>query len=118
MKIELTPRLADILDHTIHRAVGGFYCGGVADMKSLVAAGFMQSAGWKPFVPDEYFKITQAGREALRKWQAAQPKPKPVKRRRRSPAFDSWRSYVESYGRTPFPKFLNDVWPRLDTFSR
>lgn len=56
---------AAILYHTAHRAAGGFYCGGGKDMDALIAAGLMQSAGRKSFVPDEYFKITPAGRAAL-----------------------------------------------------
>lgn len=51
-----------ILDHTLHRAAGGLYCGDGKDMQALVAAGLMVSAGRKSFVPDEYFRITEAGR--------------------------------------------------------
>lgn len=69
MKTELTNEQR--LYHTEHRAAGGFYCGGGKDMDALVAAGLMQSAGRKSFVPDEYFRITAAGRSALR--QATQP---------------------------------------------
>lgn len=56
----------EILHHTEHRAAGGFYCGDSKHMQSLIAAGLMKSAGWKSFVPDEYFCITGAGRRALR----------------------------------------------------
>ena len=55
-----------ILDHTEHRAAGGYYCGGGKDMDALVAAGLMEYAGRKSFVPDPYYKITSAGRAALR----------------------------------------------------
>jgi len=55
-----------ILDHTIHRASGGMYCGDSPDMQQLVAAGLMRSSGHKFFVPDEYFQITIEGREALK----------------------------------------------------
>ena len=71
MNTPLTNEQIDILDRTIHRAAGGFYCGGGKEMDALVAAGFMQSAGRKSFVPDEYFLITSAGREALRENRAA-----------------------------------------------
>lgn len=64
--IELTRNQIGILSHTVYRAAGGFYCGGGKDMEALVAAGLMQLAGRKSFVPDEYFRITSAGREALR----------------------------------------------------
>jgi hypothetical protein len=55
-----------ILDHTEHRAAGGYYCGGGKDMDALVASGLMEYAGRKSFVPDPYYKITSAGRSALR----------------------------------------------------
>lgn len=61
----LTREQCAILHHTVHRAAGGFYCGGGPDMDVLVARGLMQSAGRKSFVPDEYFRITAAGRTAL-----------------------------------------------------
>ena len=64
--LELTREQRDILYHTEHRAAGGFYCGGGKEMDTLVAAGLMESAGRKSFVPDEYFRITSKGRAALR----------------------------------------------------
>lgn len=57
---------SEILYHTEHRAAGGFYCGGGKDMDALVAAGLMEYAGRKSFVPDPYYKITSKGRAALR----------------------------------------------------
>ena len=65
---DLNKEQADILDHTIHRAAGGFYCGGGKEMNALVAGGLMVSAGRKSFVPDEYFRITRKGQEALREY--------------------------------------------------
>ena len=69
--MKLTNEQASILHHTIYRAAGGFYCGGGRDMDILVAAGLMVSAGRKSFVPDEYFRITAAGRTALVEHNAA-----------------------------------------------
>lgn len=66
MNAEITKEQREILYHTEHRAAGGFFCGGGKDMDALVAAGLMESAGRKSFVPDEYFKITSAGRKELR----------------------------------------------------
>lgn len=63
---KLNAEQKDILDHTEHRAAGGLYCGGGKDMDELVAAGLMEFAGRKSFVPDPYYRITSAGREALR----------------------------------------------------
>jgi len=66
MSIALSKDQIAILHHTEHRAAGGLYCGGGKNMDALVAAGLMASAGRKSFVPDEYFRITSAGRTALR----------------------------------------------------
>jgi hypothetical protein len=55
-----------ILDHTVNRAAGGLYCGDSPEMRELVSHRLMVSAGRKSFVPDEYFKITDKGRDALR----------------------------------------------------
>ncbi len=62
----LTAEQIGILHHTEHRAAGGLYCGGGKAMDALVAAGLMESAGRKSFVPDPYYRITSAGRAALR----------------------------------------------------
>jgi hypothetical protein len=55
-----------ILDHVVNRAAGDVYCGDSPDMQVLVKQGMMKSAGMKSFVPDEYFRITDKGREARR----------------------------------------------------
>jgi len=62
-----------ILDHTEHRAAGGFYCGGSPDMDALIAAGLMEFAGWKSFVPDAYYRITSKGRSVLRELKKQTP---------------------------------------------
>lgn len=54
------------MDHTANRTANGLYCGDSPDMQELVAAGLMVSVGRKSFVPDEYFKLTAAGYEALK----------------------------------------------------
>ena len=64
---DLNTEQLSILDHTMHRAAGGLYCGDSPDMEKLVANGFMVSAGRKSFVPSEYFRMTGRGREALKK---------------------------------------------------
>ena len=63
----------EILIHTACRAAGGYYCGDSRyycgdsqDMQVLVAAGLMESAGRKSFVPDEYFRLTPKGCDWLR----------------------------------------------------
>lgn len=65
MNNKLTKEQIAILDHTIHHAAGGLYCGGGKGMDALVSVGLMISAGRKSFVPDEYFRITDDGRKAL-----------------------------------------------------
>jgi hypothetical protein len=55
-----------IMRHAATRAANGHYCGDGPDMRALVARGLMESAGRKPFVPDEYFRLTEQGREFLR----------------------------------------------------
>ncbi len=62
----ITNSQADILDHTIHRAAGGFYCGRCQIMDELVAAGLMEFSGHKFGL--EYFNITHAGRVELKVW--------------------------------------------------
>lgn len=64
--MNITKNQRDILDHTAHRAAGGFYCGDSEAMQELVSLGLMVSAGKKDFVPDEYFTLTGAGRQALK----------------------------------------------------
>ena len=65
-RMSLTNNQRNILDHTVHRAVGCFYCGDSNDMQRLVQLELMVSAGKKPFVLDEYFTITGKGRKALK----------------------------------------------------
>lgn len=58
----------EIIQHAIKN---GLFCGGSKDMDALVEAGLMELAGRKSFVPDPYYRVTTAGRQALaadRKW--------------------------------------------------
>ena len=64
--MNLTSEQRDILEHTLHRSPQGLFCGDSQDMRSLVAAGLMEKAGKKSFVPDAYFRITPKGKEALK----------------------------------------------------
>jgi len=64
--MKLNKEQISIMNHTAHRADGGYYCGDSPDMKELVQLGLMESAGIKSFVPDEYFKMTSKGREVLK----------------------------------------------------
>jgi len=60
------PEHFEILDHTINRASKGLFCGDSPAMQELVEAGLMESAGRAGWCPDEFFRITPAGREAHR----------------------------------------------------
>lgn len=52
-----------IINHTIKN---GIFCGGSKDMDKLCEAGFMAYAGHKSFVPDPYYRVTTAGRNAIK----------------------------------------------------
>lgn len=69
--MQLTFDQLNILDHTANRAARGLFCGDSPAMQSLVKAGLMESAGRKSFVPDEYFRLTSKGREALQQHKEA-----------------------------------------------
>jgi hypothetical protein len=101
-----------ILDHTINRACRGMYCGDSPDMQSLVERGLMEFAGRVSFVPDPYFRITAAGREA---WKAHQPPPPPIPRRKarekaryreylRAECGESFGSWLKASGTPTKPK--------------
>lgn len=53
-----------IIEHTIRN---GLFCGGSKDMEALCDAGFMEFAGKKSFVPDPYYRVTSAGKKAIKK---------------------------------------------------
>ena len=55
----------EILEHTLYRAAGGYFCGGGQDMEDLVLKGLMEYAGKKSFVPDKYYKITGKGKQLI-----------------------------------------------------
>lgn len=63
--MNLTREQLAILDHADNRSAYGLYCGDSPEMQSLVDAGMMVIAGRKSFVPEEYFRITRIGQEAL-----------------------------------------------------
>jgi hypothetical protein len=62
----ITQEQLEILRHTAYRAAGGLYCGGGVDMDYLARNGLMRCVGWKSFVPDPYFVITEAGHDILK----------------------------------------------------
>ena len=59
----MTNEQIGILNHTRYRSAYGMFCGDSKDMQELCHMGYMESAGRKSFVPDEYFKITRKGLE-------------------------------------------------------
>lgn len=94
----LSKNQVEILEHTAHRAAGGFYCGDSQDMQSLVNSGLMTFAGRKNFVPDPYFRLTEAGREALRCIEAERPKPKLKPETRAQRRYREWQGGPSSWG--------------------
>jgi hypothetical protein len=65
MKVKISKEQYEIMNHTKRRAAGGFYCGDSKEMQELIVLGLMRSSGTKSFVPDEYFRLTEKGKEAL-----------------------------------------------------
>lgn len=102
---DLTREQWSILDHTINRAARGIFCGDSEDMQALVAAGLMQFAGRVSWVPDPYFRITDAGRDAWRQ-QRPEPKPMPKVSARKRRSQERYRLFLRmDYGGT-FREFL------------
>jgi len=96
----------------VHTAYTGRYVTDEAHVIALGKAGLLLDHGLQPLAPGmHYFTMTGKGRTALEEWRAAQPKPKPGKRRRRSPAFAAWRTHCDVFSRLPFERFLREVWP-------
>lgn len=63
-EIKLNKEQYEIMCHTVERAAGQRYCGSSSDMRDLVNRGLMKSLGKPSWCPDEYFTITDKGREA------------------------------------------------------
>lgn len=63
--MELTNEHISILEHTNYKASGKMYCGDSKEMQELCGMKLMRSLGRKSFVPDEYFTITQKGKEII-----------------------------------------------------
>lgn len=51
-----------IIEHTLEN---GLYCGSSTEMDELCAAGLMEYAGRKPFVPEPYYRVTAKGKETV-----------------------------------------------------
>lgn len=61
-----TQEQLDILSHTDRHASRGVYCGDSPAMQACVERGWMEFAFRKSYVPDPYYRITEAGREVLK----------------------------------------------------
>jgi len=64
--MELNSEHKAIIDHTIYRAANNLYCGGGKHMDELCDAGYMEFAGKTGLCPDPYYRVTAAGRKAVR----------------------------------------------------
>lgn len=102
----ITNQQADILQHTSN--TGRYVCDHNATMAELVSLNLLHDYGAQHLAAgDHYYVTTVKGRAALNEWQAAQPKPPKVKKRRRTEAFNQWRIHREyAYPRLTFPEFL------------
>lgn len=98
----LSQEQREILDHTLHLASRGLFCGDSPAMQELVAAGWMASAGRVSWCPDEYFRITAAGREA---WRAAQPEPPKISRHKQRSRI-RYEAWLRSDGEISFGEWL------------
>lgn len=74
LKPTLTKEQVGILDHTLHRAAGGRFCGGGKDMDHLVEIGYMQYIGTPAWADDPFYAITRAGRKAFIELKEAEEK--------------------------------------------
>jgi len=61
--MDLNKEQIEIIKHTIKNNV---FCGGGKDMDVLCEAGLMEYIGRKSFVPDPYYRVTTAGRNAVK----------------------------------------------------
>lgn len=106
------PRLVSDCEASVlaHTSSNGRY---VTDEKRVIEmanAGLLKDYGAQQLAGGmHYLTLTELGRKALQEWRAAQPKPKPVKRR--SEQCDRWRDCVEACGRSPCAKGRREVWP-------
>lgn len=109
--ITITNQEADILIHASNN--NGRYVTEEPVALDLAERGLFENRGrWALAGGAFALMLTAAGRAAINEWRAAQPKPK-AKKRRTSPAFESWRHYCEANGRFGFGDFLKLVWPRV-----
>lgn len=97
--------LLDILDHTVHRAPGGMYCGDSAEMQELVKLGLMASAPRASFVPDPYFRITDMGRTQLKLHAVALAKGVAPEDVRMASPESSYAGKVKSFSREMIAQF-------------
>lgn len=65
MKIDFSPLGFEHYQILKHTQKNKLFCGDSEFMQELVKQGLMESAGKKPFVPDEYFRLTNIGHELL-----------------------------------------------------
>ena len=105
----LSAREADVLAHT---SLNGRYVTDETDVIALAARGLLRDHGPQPIADGmHYLTMTAAGRDALNDYHLAQPKPAPVKKRRRSRAFECWMRHREANYDRGFQRFLKDIWP-------
>ena len=60
--MNLSKNHIDIMNHTDLNQV---YCGDDPELKELCEAGLIERLGYKVFVPDPYYRLTDKGREEV-----------------------------------------------------
>ena len=65
MKTILTAEQREILEHSVHRAPQGRYCGGGEVVEGMVDIGLMRRLPKVEWTPDTFYVITDKGRERL-----------------------------------------------------
>lgn len=64
-RIFLTEKQFRTIEHTLERAAGQRYCGRNEAINELEKMGLMRCVGKASWCPDEYFKVTEKGREVF-----------------------------------------------------
>lgn len=104
----ITKHEFEILDHTLHRAAHGCFCGHESEMRPLVDAGLMEFAFRKSYVPEPYWRCTAAGREAFAEARPVyRPDPPPVSARKRR-SRERYRRWMAMDSGQPFGEFLKE----------
>ncbi len=98
------------IDVLLHTASTGRYVTGDPFVIDIARRGLLIDHGPQSLAGGmHYLTLSGEGREAVRAWNACQPKPK---RKRVRPEFAAWRRYCEAFADVPFGEFFKRIWPQ------